>query len=72
MSIRNFSPLAVGIFVAACAATHFSRIVPVAPVAILVFGGLVGIAFQLEDGKLIRMFHEILDAFHNDRVHHVH
>jgi hypothetical protein len=72
MSIRHYNLLAVCIFVLICVGTYYTRIAPVVPVALLAFAGLTGVAFQLEDGKLARMFKEILSAFHNDRAHHVH
>jgi hypothetical protein len=72
MSIRNYSLLAFAVFILVCTLTHYTRIVPVPPVAILLFAGLTGLAFQMEDGKLSRMLHEILSALHDDRRHHAH
>jgi hypothetical protein len=74
MSLRNFSPLAVVIFLLACVGAYFSRIVPVPPIAVVVILALTGIAFQLEDGKLARMIGDFLDAFrdHHDHGHHAH
>ena len=71
MSIRNYSLLAMAVFVVVCVATHFT-VVPVAPIAILLFVGLTGLAFQMEDGKLWHELQEILSALHNDRHHHAH
>lgn len=72
MSIRNYTPLGIAIWLLFCAAAHYSRIVPVPPIAIISFAALTGIAFQLENGKLNRMFHELLDALHGNRAHHAH
>ena len=72
MSIRHYSPLGIAIFFVICSLAHYSRIVPVAPVAIISFAALTGIAFLLEDGKLTRMTRELFEALHEDRHHHAH
>ena len=72
MSIRNYTPIGVGVFFLICAATYYTRVVPVAPVAIISFAALTGLAFQLEDHKIPRMIRELFAALHDDRTHHVH
>ena len=67
MSIRNFTLLAVVLFVVACAGAYWTKIVPVPPIAIVSFVALTGLAFQMEDNKLARKFSEFLAAF---RAHH--
>ena len=75
MSIRNYSLLAVVLFIVACAGAYFSRIVPVPPIAIVSFAALTGLAFQMEDSKLAGKFSEYVAALrknHGSSAHHAH
>ena len=72
MSFRNYTLLALVVFLAVCSATYYTEIVPVPPVAFILFTALILIAFQLEDGKLARILGELNRAFHDDLAHRGH
>ena len=72
MTIKQFTPIGIAVFLAICGLARYSHIVPVAPVAIISFVALTGLAFLCEDGRILRMLRDLADAFRYDREHHAH
>jgi len=72
MTVRQYTPLGIAIFFGICALAHYTHVVPVPLVAIISFAALTGLAFEVEDGKLGRMVHELMEAFHQGSHHHAH
>lgn len=71
MTIKQFIPLAIGLEALVVGAAHKGGL-PEAPFGIFLAFGLTILLLQLEDHKIPRAIHEIMDAFRHDREHHAH
>ena len=72
MTIRQFIPLALVIEGLVVGGAHKAGL-PEAPFGIFLAFGLTILLLQLEDHKIARAIHEVVDAFRADREHgHVH
>ena len=66
MSIKQYFPLSVGIFILVVAGAHYLA-VPVVPFALILLVAETLIGFQLEDHKVPHALKDLFGAFKSER-----
>jgi hypothetical protein len=61
MTLKQYFPLSVGLFIVLVLAIHYSPM-PVAPFAILLLAAETLIGFELEDHRVPKLLHEVFRA----------